>query len=278
MSPQRARFGPAGIPPRCKGGTLDAIGFIAQEGLDALEVQWVRGVRLSEEKAREAKLLASKHDVELSAHAPYWINCCSTEKSKIAVSVRNLVESVKVGAVLGATHVVFHPGYYMRLSKQEALKRCIEMLKEVFRQAGERAKLLSPETTGKPTQLGSLEEVIEICRELGLKPTVDFAHLHARSNGSLRTKEDYAKVFEQVEAELGARIVKRLHCHFSEVEFGPKGERRHLNLFTSNSPPLKELLEVVVERGYYPTFICESPKLDEDALKIKELYQKLKRK
>jgi len=274
----KVRFGPAGIPPRCKGDTLAGISFVAGEGLNAFEVQWVKGVRLSETKALEAKEIARKNDVELSAHAPYWINCCSKEKGKIDITVRNLLQSVRIAKLMGATCVVFHPGYYLGQSKEEALKSCLKTLELVFERAKEAASLLSPETTGKPTQFGSLEEVLEICSELGLKPTIDFAHLHARDNGRFKSKKDYSRVFEIVENELGSKVVKNLHCHFSEVEFNEKGEKRHLNLFTKNSPPLKELLTLIVELGYAPTMICETPKLDEDALRMKELYEQLKGK
>ncbi len=269
------RFGPAGIPVGCKGGTLAGVKYVREEGLNAFEVEFVRGVKLSEEKAREVGRVASQLDVELSAHAPYWINCCSKERKKIEISIRNLVQSLKVSNAMQAKCVVFHPGYYMGMSSGEAFKLCVRTLEEVLERIGKVKTKLSPETTGKPTQFGSLEEVIALCREMDMMPTIDFAHLHARNNGMIKGKEDYLKIFDKIERELGRRVVKTLHIHFSEIEFNEKGEKRHLNLFTTNSPPVKEMLKVIKEQGYSPTIICETPLLDKDALKMKEMFEKI---
>jgi len=272
-----ARFGPAGVPPRCKGTTIDAIAFVANEGLNAFEVQFVRGVKMSEELARKVGELASRLDVKLSVHAPYWINCCAIEKRKIEIAIRNLIQSLRVANAMRATCVVFHPGYYLGRSSEEAKKACITTLRNVIdlaRSEGIKVKL-APETTGKPKQFGSLSEVLDLCEELGLIPTIDFAHLHARDKGAIRGKADYEKIFDEIEQRLGSKITKKLHCHFTEVEFTEKGERKHLNLFTKNSPPFRPLAQVIVERGYEPTIICESPLLDEDALKMKRIYEEL---
>ncbi|MHC1584707.1 MAG: TIM barrel protein [Candidatus Syntropharchaeia archaeon] len=268
----RIRFGPAGIPLSCKGkGTIDGIKYTADEGLDAFEVEFVRGVRMSIENAKEVGEIARERDVLLSCHCPYWINCCPEKEEKREIAIRNILQTARVAKAMKAWVIVFHPGYYMKRSPKEAKKIVLKTLEKVLEDMhgeGIYDVNLGLETTGKNSQLGTLEEVISLSTLLDqVVPVIDFAHIHARNRGSLKTENDYLDIFNRIENELG---LKELHCHFSEVEFDKNGEKKHLPLGT-NSPPFEPLAKVLREREENITIISESPLLDEDALKMKKM-------
>ncbi|HIH96921.1 MAG TPA: TIM barrel protein [Thermoplasmata archaeon] len=274
------RFGPAGIPIGCKGGTLEGIKCAKEEGLSALEVEFVRGVRMREETATRVNKLAKVLDVVLSCHAPYWINCSAKEPEKLEIAKRNLLAAVRMAHLMGAWIVVFHPGYYMGREPREASELVVTTLKEVLAQM-RKEKIsdvtLGMETTGKVSAVGTLAETIEMSKKLDqTQPVIDFAHLHARGGGSLKQREDYGKVFDELEEGYGKDILKKMHCHFSEIEFTDKGERKHLPLGERYSPPFEPLAMELVERKIKGTVISESPLLDKDALKMKEMVEKVK--
>jgi deoxyribonuclease-4 len=211
-------------------------------------------------------------------HGPYFINLCGQpdviEKSKV-----RLIDSLRAASWIGAHHVVYHPGYYMDLGKLEALKLCIKSAKEIVEEAaglGIRNVSLSPETTGKPTQLGSLEEIIEMCEKVDkMIPTVDWAHLHARDGGRIKKKEDYLKLTDIIEKRLGREAIENLHCHFTHIEFTEKGERRHHTLDEEKyGPPFQPLAEIIAEQGLKPVIISESPLLDIDSVKMQNMVLK----
>lgn len=271
----KLRLGPAGMPLAMKGKTLtEGIEYVAKEGLNAFEVEFVRGVRGKKEEWIKAKQVAEKNDVLLSCHAPYWINCCSPMKEKQQITIRNLIQTAEAAELLGAYVIVFHPGYYQNQTAEEALKNCISVLKEVIKKMKEQKLhcILGAETTGKPSAFGSLQENIELANELKeVKPVIDFAHLHARTNGGIKSERDYENIFSEIKKQLGSAYLKQMHCHFTEVHFTEKGERWHLPLGERNSPNMKVLAEVIREEDYKFTLISESPLLDKDALKMKSM-------
>lgn len=272
----RIRLGPAGNPQDYSGSSPGAPEYINKEGLSAYEYQGTRGVRISEENAEELGENAAQHDVWTTIHGQYWINFASQDEETIEKSKERLFKAARIGALMNARQVVFHPAYYSDRSEEEALELTIKGISEVV----ERLKdedidiLVGPETSGKKSQLGSLEEIIQICQEVPMTaPTIDFAHIHARNNGILEENGDYLEIFEEVEDELGAKVVKNLHTHFTELEFNEKGEKKHLTYGTEYSPPFEPLAEVTVENGYTPVIISESPILDKDALKFKKILE-----
>jgi len=280
----RLRFGPAGMPIGCKGKKLaEGIAYTSNLGLGAFEVEFVRGVRIRKEDAVEACATAKKKDILLSCHGPYWINCCSPVKEKQLTTIRNIIQTVQAANLLGAYIIVFHPGYYQKLSKQEAFDNALKLLTVTIKKLKEEnlAIPLGLETTGKPSQFGSLDEVLLLCKRLDkqgklVKPVIDFAHIHARENGSIKTVEDYKQIIVKIEEVLGSNALRQLHCHFTEVEFSEKGERFHLAVGTKNSPPFKPLAELIAKHKYNFTIISESPLLERDALKMQEMCQKCK--
>jgi deoxyribonuclease-4 len=276
------RWGPAGIPMEFEGNTAEAIGYTAKEGLNAFECEFVRGVKMRNGMAVEVRKNAERYTVSLSAHAPYWINCAAKEKMKIDATLRNILDTVRIAKILGAGVIVFHPGFYMGRSPEETMKLVRKTLEEALsRMKQERISnvWLGLETTGKGTQFGTLSENIELSASLEMtKPVVDFAHIHARYGGILKKKEDYMKIFTEIENKLGKDAVKSFHSHFSEVAFGDKGEKHHMILGEAYSPPFKPLAEVIAENGYEGTIISESPLLDIDALKMKRMYEEAAKK
>lgn len=276
---QDIRFGPAGRPTGYKGKTTQVCDYIKKIGLDAFEYQATYGVRISKQSALELGENAAKNDILVSMHGPYYINLCSQKEDTIKKSVERLVQSAKAGEWMNSYRTVFHMGFYTKYSPEEAMKKCKDAISELLENIetlGIKNYTFAPETTGKKSQFGSLDELIEICRSFdNFAPTVDFAHMHARSRGIIKTKDDYAKIFDKIENELD---LKSLHCHFTKIEYTDAGEKKHHILADSNfGPPLTPLLELISENGFNVTLICETPYLDIDALEMKKEYASILR-
>jgi len=280
----KLRFGPAGKPVKFKGKQENVPKFLSEIGLNAYEYQAVRGVRINEERARLLGKNARELDIELSIHAPYYINLCSTDESTLASSKKRLLDAIRAANWMGAKLVVFHPGYYGKLEPTEALERCISVLNEVVDEAKSENLLenvfLSPETTGKVKQLGSLDEIIVICESVErVLPTIDWAHIHARGQGAINGKDDYLKILNEIERRLGSNVVNSLHCHFTKVEFGSGGEVAHHPLSSSeHGPDFTYLAEIIVENDYKFTIISESPLLEDDALLMKSMIDDVRKR
>jgi deoxyribonuclease-4 len=271
------RFGPAGNPQGYRGKTVKVCDYIRSRGLNAYEYQATYGVRISKQSAVELRKNAEKNDVLVSMHAPYYLNLSSNKEDVVERSIQRLVQSARASEWMGAYRIVFHPGFYTIYTPKEAMerfKRTVSSLEEQLDSSGLSKYTFAPETTGKKSQLGSLEEIIEICQSHeNFSPTVDFAHLHARSGGGIRDKGDYGEIFQKLEDNLG---LNSLHAHFTRIEYTDAGEKRHHVLCeTDYGPPLEPLLEEVAERGWKVTIISETPFLDEDALVIKRAYQQI---
>lgn len=270
------KFGTAGVPNCSKDrSTIGGIKTIKELGLDAMEVQFVRGVKMNEEKAKEVKMIADSLDITLSVHAPYYINLNAEEKKKIEDSIKRLIDTVRIGGIF-ARNIVFHPGYYMKSSKEGAYRNIRDNLKpiiEFIEQRGLKVKL-RPETTGKPTQFGEVDETLNLCQELGLQPCIDFSHIHARMRGAMNSYEEFTSLLEKVEDKLSEEAIKDLHIHVSGIEYGLKGEKRHLNLKESDFK-FEELLKALKDFNADGIIIVESPNLEEDAMMLKRLWKKI---
>jgi deoxyribonuclease-4 len=275
-------FGPAGKPITLKStDILRAPSFLREMGLNAMEYEAVRGVNIREDKARALGSEAKANGIKLSLHAPYYINLAG-RRDVVERSMRNLRESIEASHWMGAYVVVFHPGYYKDApSKRDALTKVIENLKSVTEyrdQIGAKEVWLGPETTGKTSQVGSLEEIIEIASEVeGARPVVDFAHLYARSGGKyITSREDVLEVIGLIEKKLGSWALKPLHIHFSKIEYGKGGEREHHTLTEeAYGPDFKYVCNVLCEVGVDAVIISESPVLEQDALVMLNVCREL---
>lgn len=277
MSPLSFRFGTVGSPistPKKPGGSVGAVMHSSDMGLKGLELGWVRSVRVSEKTCALIKEAAEEHDVAISVHAPYFINL-NADEEEWPKSRQRLMDAAHFGNLAGATDIIFHPGSYFQRPPEEVLPGSIARLQkcvEELRAAGNPA-ILRPETMGKSAMLGSLEDTLEMSRQIeGVAPCVDFAHLHARpGDGSMNTYDEWARALEAYAAALGEAGLKDLHCHLSGIEYGEKGEKEHLPLEESDLA-LDALFKALHDFGCAGRILIESPVMEDDALRAKEKW------
>ncbi len=269
------RFGPAGIPIQCQGkSTLEGVACCGELGLGAMEMEFVQGVRMKEDTASEVSKAAQKHDIRLSSHAPYYVNLCTDDLQKLSNTKRHIISSARITMLAGGTITVFHPGFYQKLTPEEAYARAKKNLMDIEAELkAHSVKIrLGAETVGKKGAFGGLLENIRLAQELEMVvPAIDFAHLHARGDFRIHGEKEYKAIFDLLERERGG-YVRQFHCHFSEINYSDKGELNHYVLGTNNEPPFAPFMKVLVENGYSGTVICETPKLDIDALTLQAEY------
>lgn len=281
----KIRFGPAGNPLGFNGQTVEVCDFIRGIGLDAYEYQATYGVKIKKQSGLKLGENALTNDIKVSMHAPYYINLSAQKEDVLERSIERLVQSARAAEWIGAYRIVFHPGFYTKYTPLQALNRCkwaiIELL-EKLNSLGIKKFTFAPETTGKRSQLGSLDEIIDICQSFDhFSPTIDFAHVHARGRGCIGGFDDYHRILGKLEDGIGEIGSKQeaLHCHFTRIEYTDSGERKHHVLMeTEYGPPLEPLLEVLAECGWDATIICETPFLEKDALLMKQNYQNILQK
>ena len=230
----KLNFLTAGIPLRAGNKGYEA-GFkiLDEMNLDGLELEFVRGVRISD-KSRDAVSAATK---VITAHAPFYVNLNAREEDKLEASVQRIIETAQVANELGGFSITFHAGYYLGQDAELVYSNINSKIKEI---TDELAKVnnkiwIRPETTGKSTQWGDLEEIIRLSKEFEtVLPCVDFSHLHARYNGISNTYDEFCAIFEKIGKELGQIALENFHAHIAGIEYGAKGEKKHLNLEESD--------------------------------------------
>jgi deoxyribonuclease-4 len=278
----RPRFGPAGVPPlfRFMSAMLpDVPRLLRREGLDAFEyeaVRWGKKPQIKREEAEKLAAEAEKNDVWVSMHGSYFINLCGSREIVEASKLR-LVACAVAAEWMRAHVVAFHMGFYGSRSREEVFRDSMKALEEVvqmMQDKGVRNVNLGLETSGKPSQFGTLAEVLDLCERVErTQPVLDWAHLYAMSKGRIRSAEDFRKVVEKVEGRLGRRSAENLHCHFSKIEFSNKGERRHHILDEEGyGPEFSSFAKVIVDLQLKPVVICETALLDIDALTMRKIF------
>jgi len=268
-------FGTAGVPGSApKQDTISGLERIRELGLDAMELEFVHGVQISETLAKEVNRKKQELGLALTVHAPYFINLNAHEPAKIESSKRRILDSCRIGALCGAINVTFHPGFYLGDLPEKTFRTIKNNIKEIIQQLKkDRIDIhLAPELTGKASQFGSLEELIRLAKELPIGFCIDFSHLHARSGGKYNSYKEWMAVLKQIAKELGAGFLNNLHIHTSGIKYSIKGEREHLNLPESDMN-YKELLKALKEYNVGGVLICESPNLENDALLMKSYYE-----
>lgn len=271
----RLRFGTAGIPVCAKGTTTVAgIRALGKLELDAMELEFVQSVHLSEQGAREAARAAQENDIALTVHAPYYLNLNAKDPKTLAATWKRILDSARIGRLAGAWSVAFHAAFYLAEEKKEVYGKVKQQLRELRIQLDNEGNniLLSPELTGKETQFGDLEELLSLSEEVpGVSLCVDFAHFHARKGGGQNSYEEFRAILDAVENRLGKKALQSMHIHVAGIEYGPKGERKHLNLVESDLK-YKELLKALKDKDAGGSVVCESPNLEGDALLLKGSY------
>ena len=262
--------------------SLQVAEYVAGFGLNAFEYQCGRGVRLGLDKAAQMALKGQQHGVMFSVHAPYYISMSSMEEEKRLGSLRYILESCAVVKALGGKRVIFHSGSCGKQSREAALEKAVDTLKraqEAVDEAGFSDLILCPETMGKIGQLGTLDEVLALCKvDRRVTPCIDFGHLNARTLGGIATKQDYAHILDRMGDALQDDRAKNFHAHFSRIEYSAGGEKRHWTFAdTQFGPEPQPLLELLAARGLTPTVICESAGTQaEDAQTMRNTYLALR--
>jgi deoxyribonuclease-4 len=260
------------------GGTSAAIAYLRSLGFDHFEIAWVQSVRVSDEACAEMKATATKHDITLSVHAPYFINLNSQTDDLMRKSDERLLAAARKGYLAGAKDIVFHPGSYHNQPPEQVYERARQKLLEltgILRSEGVQVNL-RPETMGKGAMFGTLEETVQLSHDVpGVLPAIDFAHLHART-GKLNTYEEFCAMLKTVEGGLGRRGLESLHIHLSGIDYGPKGERSHIPLNEADMN-YRALLQALIDFECNGSIAVEAPDPFHvaDAMTIQATYRRL---
>ncbi len=270
-------FGPAGVPLSAKErSTESGILRVAELGLGCMELEFVRGVKMSERSALIIGQLAKEKGVALSAHAPYFINFNAHEPEKLVASRGRLLHAVRIASLCRARSVVFHAAFYLNDPPDKTYDMVRKQLREITSElkAEDNKVWIRPETTGKASQFGTLDEITKLSSEIeGILPCIDFAHLHART-GQFNSCAEFTAILAQIENKLGRTALDNMHIHVSGIAYGKKGELKHLNMKESdfNYVDLIKILKAYKVKGLV---ISESPNLEDDALLLQETYNSL---
>ena len=274
---EKLLFGTGGTPHSSRSpSTESGIERVAELGLGCMEVEFVRGVRMNERMARAVREVAEKSGVTLTAHAPYFINLNAHEEEKVVASRERIIQTARVASLMGAEGIVFHAAFYLNDPPTEVFARVKDILEKMvsmLRHEGNRV-LLRPEVTGKGSQFGTVEEVLNLSADIeGVAPCIDCAHWHART-GRFNSYEEFVALLKQVEARLGRQALDHMHIHLSGIKYSKHGELKHLNLRESDLR-FVELLKALKELEVKGLVICESPNLEDDALLLQQTYNSL---
>jgi deoxyribonuclease-4 len=259
-----AKIGPSGL-----GSVKEAVNNLERlhsKGLSACELAFTYSIYIKEEKdARKIGEKAKSLGIDLSIHAPYWINLNSIEPEKIEKSKERILNCLKVGTWLQAKRVVFHPGYYGKMSKEETYKNIRDRVKEIIEESHKRkyTTKLAPEMMGRLNVFGSIDEIINLKKDTGCDMCVDFAHVLARNKSYM---------FKEVLEKLKEENMREVHIHFSGIEYGEKGEKRHK---PTEEKEWVELFKAVKKHGKGMEFviISESPDPEKDSILAKRVYK-----
>lgn len=275
------KFGPAGNAQSFADAgfkaTVDAPRWLHEMGLNAYEYQCGRGVNIGEETARKIAAQAALHDIAMSLHAPYYINLSNRDEERVQKNIGYVLASCQAATWLGADRIVVHTGGVGKQSRTKAFENTKENVRDILNaveQAGYTTTICL-ETMGKQSVIGSAEEIFELVALDGrLLPCIDFGHLNARTCGKCSTEEQFAQVLDLMENTIGTERARVFHSHFSHIEYGPKGEVRHLTFADEQyGPDFAPLAKLIAQRGWTPRFICESAGTQaEDAKQMMDLY------
>lgn len=257
-------LGPAGSPAK---STLDGIKVVHDLGLQAMEVAFTHGIHMGIELAKSVGNEAKRYDISLSIHAPYYINLTSTDRIKLKESKKRIIDTCERGHYMNARKIIFHAAYYGKRSREETYERVKKEIVSMMKVIGENGwnVALLPETMGRVSQFGDLDEIIQLSKETGCDMCIDPAHLYARNSGQI----DFAETLDKLK-ETGK---KEFHFHFSGINYGPRGERKHLVL--DHNPSFEDFAKELLKRKVTATIISESPVTWQDSVKMKRIFHAL---
>ena len=276
------KFGPSG---NCESfyaegfsHTEEAAAFVKKRGLDCFEYSFGRGVRMSEDKAISIGDAFEKEGVEISVHAPYFINFANPDDEMAAKSYGYVLDSAKMLALMRGKRVVFHPAAQGKATREEAVsltEERLKILRDYIYLNNMQDLMFCPETMGKLAQIGTVEEITRFCKiDPVFTPCIDFGHINAREQGSLLSVADYKERLEYMIAELGYERMRHFHVHFSKIMYSVKGEIKHLTFEdTVYGPEFEPLAEALKALKLEPYIVSESAGTQaEDAAYMKKVY------
>lgn len=271
-------FGTPGIPLSTSPlNTLNGVKQARALGLDAMELEFVQNVNVNEELAKEIKKVAKDLDIVITCHGQYYVNLAAIEPEKLHASVNRMLSAARRVHECGGWSITWHMGFYLGRPKEkvhEIIKHGVKDIVQKLRDEGIKI-WIRPETTGKESQWGDLQETIKLSQEVEqVLPCIDFAHLHARYNGKNNTLEEFRDILSQIEKGLGREALDNMHIQCCGINYGPKGEKNHLN-FADSDFNWRDMLKAWKEFKIKGVVITESPNVEGDALLLKREFAKL---
>jgi deoxyribonuclease-4 len=271
----KLNFLTAGMPLSTgKGGYPRAFEIIREMGLDGMEVEFVHGVRMSDETR---KLLKETKDLMFTAHGPFYINLNSKEEDKVDASVQRIIETAQAASDFGGYSITYHAAFYMGGDKETVYQQVRTQTQKIVEILGKNniKMWIRPETTGKATQWGDYEEIIRLSKEFEyVLPCIDFSHIHARTGGEYNTYDEFCKVLDRIATELGDFAINNFHAHLAGIDYTAKGEKRHL-VFAEADMNYQDLLRAMKSFGVKGALVCESPNIETDTKILKDYYMSL---
>lgn len=276
--PEKLHFLTAGMPLATgKGGYKKAFELLEEMNLDGMEVEFVHGVRMSDENRQFLKEISKEKNFLLTAHGPFYINLNSKEEEKIDASVQRIVETAQAANDFGGYSITYHAAFYMGQDKEtvfQQVKTQTQKIIDTLDKYGIKV-WVRPETTGKPTQWGDYEEIIRLSKEFEqVLPCVDFSHIHARTAGEYNTYDEFCKILDKIGTELGDYALNNFHAHLAGIEYTQKGEKCHL-IFEESDMNYKDLLKALKSFNVKGALVCESPNIETDTKLLKDYYMSL---
>lgn len=274
----KLNFLTAGIPLCTKPRNYKkAFSDLISMNLNGIEIEFVHGVKMSSQNIKEVIELAKPNNMILTAHAPFYVNLNSQEPEKTQASIERIIETARMGKTLGLYSIVFHAAYYMGMNKEDVYSKVKSGFEQILQVVNDENIdiFVRPETTGKATQWGDLDEVIRLSKEFDkVLPCIDFSHLYARTIGGYNSYDDFCQILEKIGNELGDFALNNFHAHIAGIEFTPKGERRHL-IFNESEFNYKDLLKAMKKFDIKGVVVCESPNIEEDTKILADYYSSL---
>jgi deoxyribonuclease IV len=273
------KFGCSGVPHStpAPGKRDQGLKHSVELGLGANELALVQVAKMNPKDIELCRKVQQETSIVITAHGPYYVNLNAREDEKRVASRKRILDTARICNAVGGYSIVFHAAFYFDDPKDKVydeVKREIEGIMQVVHD--EKLNVwIRPETTGKPSQFGTVTEIVRLAQEIpSVAPCVDFAHLHARSNGKYNTKAEFKSVLDEIASGLGEKALNEMHIHLSGINYGAKGEKNHLEMRDSDYN-YRELFEVLAEYNVEGVLICESPNLEDDAIFFQNEYNKL---
>lgn len=275
ITTDKLNFLTAGMPLSTgKGGYPRAFEILKEMQLDGMEVEFVHGVRMSDETRQLLKQTSQEQGFLLTSHGPFYINLNSQEEEKVEASVQRIIETAQAANDFGGFSITYHAAFYMGGDKETVYNQVKTQTQKII-EALDKLNIkvwVRPETTGKATQWGDYEEIIRLSKEFDMVlPCVDFSHIHARTGGEYNTYDEFCKILDRIAKELGQNAIDNFHAHLAGIEYTAKGEKKHLILEESDMN-YKDLLKAMKSFGVKGALVCESPNIETDTKILRDYY------